>query len=420
MRRLNVLAAVALGAVVASGECQAGGFALREQSAAGQGASFAGAAAPGDSPSAMFWNPAAITAFDGVTIEADHSLILPRSSLSVDPSISSLAGFGFGNGGDVGIDAYVPSFYGTWQVNDEVYLGLSVNSPFGLATHSETPWVGQSEHLRAKVRSVAVTPTVGYRINDMISVGVGATTQYMSVSLSRMPVLASSPLTFGTGTIEGEDWSFGATAGLTLTPMEGTEIGFGYRSPMIVSLDGSMLVTSGGAAVSSVETTAGITLPETVTLGLRQAINDRFTLLAGLEWTNWSRLGTVPVVASSGATVSTLAFEYGDGWMVSLGGEYDFSDQLTLRAGAGYEWSPVKDAHRSMRLPDADRLWLSAGASYEFSSALSLDFAYTHIFVSDAPVSVATDAAIGVIGYGGTAEADIDIISAALRYKFGG
>jgi long-chain fatty acid transport protein len=63
---------MALVAGVATAE--AGGFAVREQSAYGQGSSFAGMAAPGDSISSMFWNPAAVTIATGTTVEG----YLPR------------------------------------------------------------------------------------------------------------------------------------------------------------------------------------------------------------------------------------------------------------------------------------------------------------------------------------------------------
>jgi Long-chain fatty acid transport protein len=412
-----IIAATALGTTLAAPQALAGGFALREQSASSQGASFAGAAAPGESPSAMFWNPAAITTTNGFVIESNGTIILPKSELSVDAARSPLSAFGFGNGGDVGIDAFVPSFYSSYQIDEQLYLGLSVNAPFGLGTHTEGPWVGQTDHDRAKVRTTAITPTLGYKVNDMLSLGVGLTAQYFKVDLSRSPVIAP-PATFARAELEGDDWGFGATAGLTLIPFEGTEIGLGYRSPISYTLEGTQkLKTTGGATLSNLPIEAEATLPETVTLGVRQRVDDAFTLLAGVEWTNWSRLGTVPVTTTGGGTVSELVFEYGDGWFLSLGGEYAWNDDLTLRAGVAYEWSPVKDAHRSMRLPDNDRIWLSAGATWTFNDKISLDFAYTHIFVNDADLEVATDLTNGVIGYAGTAEGSIDIISAALRVK---
>ena len=59
MRAISFVSTIAaMVAEVATAE--AGGFAVREQSAYGLGSSFAGMAAPGDSISSMFWNPAAL------------------------------------------------------------------------------------------------------------------------------------------------------------------------------------------------------------------------------------------------------------------------------------------------------------------------------------------------------------------------
>ena len=62
-----------------AGTAAAGGFAVREQSTEGQGASFAGIAAGGSDLSSMFVNPATITLFEGMQSEGNASLILPYS-----------------------------------------------------------------------------------------------------------------------------------------------------------------------------------------------------------------------------------------------------------------------------------------------------------------------------------------------------
>lgn len=411
-RTTALMAGIAAAAVAASaGSAFAGSFGLREQSSYSQGASFAGAAAPGDSISAMFWNPSAVTIAKGLTVESVSTFILPHSTLDVDPAKSPLSFFGYGDGGDVGIDAFVPSGYAAYQVNDSVYLGVSVNAPFGLATHSDTRWVGQLDHMKARVFSTAITPTVGYKINDMLSVGVGVTAEYFDVSLKRALTGGTTP---PTATLSGDDWGVGFTAGLTFKPMDGTEIGLGYRSSISHKLDGDILIDY-GTSTTSVPATTSLDLPETVTLGLRQRITDDFTLLGGVEWTNWSRLGVVQV---KGALPQDLNFKYQDGWYFSLGGEYAWNENLTLRTGVGYEISPTQDAYRSMRLPDADRIWASIGASYKFSDALSVDAAYSHLFVDDASVDVKT--ASGTSVYGGTAKGNVDILSVQLRYRFGG
>src|SRR5262245_20463342 len=67
-RMTALRAGVAVTALMASASAYAGGLAVREQSTFGQGASFAGIAA-GGAPSSMFWNPAAMTQFYGMSLE---------------------------------------------------------------------------------------------------------------------------------------------------------------------------------------------------------------------------------------------------------------------------------------------------------------------------------------------------------------
>ena len=135
----STLVAVLAGVTTA----QAGGFAVREQSAYGQGSSFAGMAAPGDSISSMFWNPAAVTSVTSTTVEGNVTGIFPQSELDVDPARTTLAPFGLGNGGNLGEVGVVPTGYIAMPLTDEFYLGLSINAPYGLSTTSNAPWTRQ-------------------------------------------------------------------------------------------------------------------------------------------------------------------------------------------------------------------------------------------------------------------------------------
>ena len=75
-----LLACCGVGALLtATLDANAGGLALREQSAFGLGSSFAGVAAGGDL-SSMFWNPATMTQLPGIQSESVLSGIMPYSS----------------------------------------------------------------------------------------------------------------------------------------------------------------------------------------------------------------------------------------------------------------------------------------------------------------------------------------------------
>jgi long-chain fatty acid transport protein len=207
----------------------------------------------------------------------------------------------------------------------------------------------------------------------------------------------------------------------------------GYRSALDQDIDGT-LTTAGlaGSTPGSISTT--LKLPDMVTVGLRQRIGDRFTLLAGFEWTNWSRIGTAVVTTPSGGTATLagnpvrLPFEYSDGYFYSLGGEYIVDPSLTLRAGIAFEQSPITDNVRTPRLPDNDRMWYSAGLSYKPPQfrGVTFDLGYSYIDVKDTPINLgpgtgnpwsSTSAIVGP--YTGSVESHIHILSVGFRYQWG-
>jgi long-chain fatty acid transport protein len=156
---------------------------------------------------------------------------------------------------------------------------------------------------------------------------------------------------------------------------------------------------------------------------VRQRLTEQLDLLLGYEWTNWSRVGTIPVEVE-GAVAEELRLEYDDGHFVSAGLEYDYSPDTTFRFGVAWEKSPISDKERNVLLPDSDRIWLSVGASHKFSDKITVDIGYTHIFAEDASICRAVD---GNPCGGGVpnlieaeAESSVNIISASFKYKWGG
>ena len=206
--------------------------------------------------------------------------------------------------------------------------------------------------------------------------------------------------------------------------MQGTEIGIGSRSAVRQDLKGDLTtytVISGNAPGITTPIQTSVTLPETITIGLRQQIAPQWALLAGFEWMGWSRL-KAPLVTNrnTGATVTQLFFDYKDGWMASLGAEYKWSPEWTFRGGLAYERAPINDGNRDVRLLDGDRVWASLGASYRFNNKLSLDLAYSHVFVRSGTISVPARVCIGClpIAYTGVSKGRSDIISVGLNYRW--
>jgi long-chain fatty acid transport protein len=80
----------------------------------------------------------------------------------------------------------------------------------------------------------------------------------------------------------------------------------------------------------------------------------------------------------------------------------------------------VSDSVRTPSVPDDDRFWLSVGATYKYSAKTSIDFAYSHVFVKSAPITLVDTSNPSFNGtvYSGSVSSQIDIISVALKYRW--
>ena len=422
--RALALAAVSLIALAAaSSGANAGAFAIHEQSATAQGMSFAGAASGSGGLSSMFWNPATITMKPGWQSEWHASVIIPESHINPAAGTSPLLAIpplsgNFVGSGDIGREAIVPASYSSFQVNESIWVGLSSTGPFGLVTKPEPVWSGQIYARTSKIFSLNLNPIVGVKLTDWLSVAAGPAVQYFDVTLRR----ATSPLAnASTATLEGDDFGVGATAGVMLTLPTHTQIGVGFKSSIHHKLEGELSFSSG--VPSAIPITAKLNLPETVNVGLSQAITPYLRVHAGFEWANWSRLKEPAIVGPTGI-VSSLVLNYEDGYFYSLGAEYDFMDRWTVRAGVAFEESPITTENRTPRLPDSDRVWASIGATYKWNDRLSFDLAYTHIFVRDSRIAIVEGRrdlerfGAAPLSFVAEAESKVDIISAAIKYRW--
>lgn len=417
--RSAVFAGCLLAALTAAAPASAGGFAVREQSAEFQGMSFAGDAAAGGGLSGMFWNPAvAGYAPKGYSSESDAAGIFGHvnETATVGPGLLALPA----DSGNIAPPALVPGSYTAYRISPQAVLALSINSPFGLTTKVASPWAGQTLERTSVIRTYDYVPTIAYTLAPGLSLGAGLQIEQIDAHLTgAFGYSSASPLV----TLDGNDTAVGYSLGINWNPSPQASIGLGYKSAVTHNLSGTDSISS--APVSNA-VTARLTLPEIVTLSARQMLTDKARLTGTIEWTGWHRLQQFsancsvagpPFCSGAGATAtgSTIPLNWHDSWMFALGGEYDFSRQLTLRTGAAYELSPIQNPdERTPRLPDQNRFWLSGGASYKLNEMIGVDVAYSHIWGLGGGIEV-----VDALGqpFAADVSSSVDIVSAALKFK---
>lgn len=404
---------------------QAAGFQLKEQSSSMQGHAFAGATAKADDLSTMFFNPAGLTRVpEGNQISLTSSYILPSAKFSAESVTPGIAGpvATDGNGGDAGVGALVPSFYSSFDLGlgDRWRTGLSVNTPFGLATKYKRDWVGRFYAVESELLTINVAPTVAYKLTDTLSIGGNVQGQYAEAKLTNATALGVG--VEGFTKLEGDDIAFGWGLGALWEARPDTRVGVNYRSRIVHKLDGDIRVTgptgapvivpgiSGGAS-------AGVTTPDILSVGVVHDLNDRWSVLADVAWTNWSLFDDLTVITDSGAQAQSVEQDYHDTFFFALGAEYKHTPEWTFRGGAAFDQGAVGTRTRTFRIPDSDRYWTSLGASYAFAPNLTFDVNYTHIFTPSVRVTEdSSPITAGVVS--GKYDANVNIVTAGVNFKF--
>ena len=101
---------------------------------------------------------------------------------------------------------------------------------------------------------------------------------------------------------------------------------------------------------------------------------------------------------------------------VSVGGTYKLTPDLILRAGLGFDQTPVPDPqHRDARLPDASRIETAIGFGYRITPATSVDVAYEHLFGDTVKLNTVTPTGDLTVG---TTNLSADIFAVQLTVRF--
>lgn len=287
--------ALVLGSLLLSGAetpAVASGFALREQTATGLGNAFAGATAAADDIGSMFFNPASIARHRGNQIVAVGSYLIPRMSFETAEAGTALGTpiAGATGGEDAALDVFIPATYALWDVHPDWKIGIGLNAPFGLETSYDAAWAGRYHAVRSRLRTITATPTVAWRVTDVVSVGAGLQIEYADAILTNaidfgtIGAIAGIPGAApaqqdGFADLRGSDVGVGFTLGVLFEPWQGTRLGVGYRSQMALEFTGDgrfHLDRAGiGAALASATgafTETGVevdlTTPESLSVGV--------------------------------------------------------------------------------------------------------------------------------------------------------
>lgn len=423
----SIVASAAILSCTLSSTSQGSGFALIESSASSMGQAFAGASAIAEDPSTIYFNPAGMTYLEDTQATlAAH--IIDSNAKFQDKGSTNLLLAGTSNGGDggnVGDQFIVPNFYYVRDFGEKYKFGLGINVPFGLATEYDDNWQGRYTSTNSEVHSINVNPSVAFKANDDLSIGLGMSVQYIEATLEKAIYQTALGSADATAKMEGDSWGVGFNIGIIYKLSDATRLGLHYRSEITQSLEGDVKYTNIHPVLASTagrtdkDVTASIDLPSTFSISLAHELSDQLTLLADLTMTKWKNFDELRINSGDAFDpVDQVDEKWNNSNRYSLGLRYQVNDRWAFRTGVAHDETPIDDEHRTSRIPGDDRTWLSFGASYLVSNSLTIDVGYSHLWVDEAKIEEPYPLLTSQGQLKGEFDADVDILSVQATWKF--
>ncbi len=304
-------------------------------------------------------NPAGMTGIDGTMSFSGIQVLLPK--VEFDPSIAQAGGDDGGNAGDI---AAIPSFFFVKPLNDRWRFGLSTVAPFGGGVDYGDNFAGRYAIEELTLQGLAVSPSLGYKVNDQFSLGFGVSIVYtlfeMDLAINQSAVGAPDAKV---KLEELDDIGLQPFVGLQWRYSDRGVFGAVYRAEMDVDLEGDLKVTNLALPLmpqSSFEFSWDNA--QLLEIGIRHQLSDDWFVVASADWEDWSAFSDNILTinnAPMGPLVVAIDRNWKDTYKFAFGLVREMDNNSRLAFGISYDTSPVDDEDRTLDLPIDEQVRLS-------------------------------------------------------------
>jgi long-chain fatty acid transport protein len=257
----------------------------------------------------------------------------------------------------------------------DVTVGLGLTSPFGLNIRYPLDGPLNTSVTSAALPLIDIKPTLAYKLNDQLAVGVSADI-YTFASFLGQGHAEQRRVGTGGASIEayGKGTGAGATFSLLYTPLRNSDgkpiasIGLVYRTQAVVPLDGSLLVN--GAKVADASTS--LVLPEIYTGAIAiwpvRTSEREWKLELDVDYVGWKSNRNLDIQLSSGSPIPQPQ-QWKSVPVIAIGTEYKWLNpswlphwDVAVRSGYTRTEDPVPDRTYSPGVASLPSNALSIGA----------------------------------------------------------
>ncbi|UCE22611.1 MAG: outer membrane protein transport protein [Candidatus Aminicenantes bacterium] len=430
-KSIGVIALAALIIFALSPSAHGAGFLIYEHGAAAMAMAGAFVGLANDA-TAVFHNPAGIAFLEGTQVSAGVTLIFPSSTLTM-PDIG-LVNPAYGETYDqVSQVFYPPTFYITHKFTDNLVAGFGFFAPYGLGTEWPDPATFPLRYIstRANMQTLIFNPTLAYKFNDNLSVGVGVSYIHSSLELdltylldlTAIPPLGIYDIPVTVEETTGTAWA--VNAGF-LYKGDMFSLGFNWRGGFTIDYDGNLDLDMSPVPIPLPENgtvVAPFSFPHILGIGTAFNLSDQLILTADVHYILWSAFDRIEVEADVPGLPIALDFEpidenFEDSFVFRVGMQYQMNENFALRGGFLYDQTPQPVESMDTMLPDSNRWALTAGFGYSVGK-FAIDVAYQFEPFKDriSPNRDIYDTPLGNFGEG-TYSSTAHLFGISFRYVF--
>lgn len=355
-------------------QASAGGLYLYEIGTEDLGLANAGVAARAQDATIVVGNPAGMTRLAGDQLVVGGQVLYGDVTYDLDNSRLQ------GPGNVVGWLPAVSTFY-SHSVSDDLKLGLALYGNFGLSLGFDEAWAGRYLVKDTTMMGLTLQPALGYRLNDMWSVGAGVGVNLGIFSLTRDRLLDG-----GEQSEDDTDIAPNVRLGILFTPREQTRLGLTWASEVDYQFDvdaSGTLPFTGTPWMLPVSASVGA--PQQAMFSVVQALNDKWSLLGNIGWQDWSSLSEMTITAGRVEISSKLELQ--DTWHGAVGTQYQLAPATRLNFGIAYDTSMYEDQnYTALTMPSGAAWRFGTGVQHQLSEQSSFGVAIEYALSEDAKV----------------------------------
>ena len=353
------------------------------------------AGAKDDVLGALYHNPAGLMAFDGHHASISMELFKPTLNLTATAPTQQGAFTGSQDGKSNFVP--IPAFGWSSEVIDDKLVigfgGLGIGG-FGVdyRQNNQHPLLapksmGGFGQVYSNFSLLKVTPAVAFAPTEKLWVGFAANIDWASLAVDPFPATSPNGSYYPGATAADVVFGFGFQAGLIYKLTEAMNVGLAYSSKQTFSefeWNSTNADPTDPAFGTHRDFAFPLAAPAIIGAGLSYQATDRLFVAADAKYYMYS--STDGFEASGFTQTGAVAgFGWDDIKVFALGGEFQATDRVALRAGYNYSDNPIPEENSffNVSAPAVIQHHLTAGFGFELVEGVDVSAAYYRAFENE-------------------------------------